>query len=80
MAVYFLTVNSSAYYTIGRPGEDLGIATQVIEDWQTQPFVELFVVEDQCPDGTEPAFSYVWSGTQEGCVFPDVGVVPGKRV
>ena len=42
--------------------------------------MELFVVEDQCPDGTEPAFSYVWSGTQEGCVFPDVGVVPGKRV
>ena len=42
--------------------------------------MELVVVEDNCPDGTEPAFSYVWSGTQGGCAFPDVGIVPGKRV
>ena len=47
---------------------ELGTVDQVVEDWQTQPFVDIIVVsEEDCPPGTEAVFSRPWAGTIQGC-------------
>jgi len=43
---------------------------QLIDDWTTQPYVDIVVVESVqgCPDGYEALFYRNWNGTHELCV------------
>lgn len=42
---------------------------QLIDDWTTQPFIDLRVSESNsgCPADYEPIFSLMWNGTYEVC-------------
>ena len=51
----------------------MGVINQIILDWQTQPFVQLTIEDENCPIDTEPVFEKIWSGTREGCYQLDVG-------
>ena len=61
----------------GDPG-DIAVVTQLVEDWRTQPFVVLEVVEGgkyggKCSSGFEPLFNREWKGTEKGCWIEDFG-------
>lgn len=42
---------------------------QLFDDWTTQPFTDILVVDANfgCPDEYEPLFYKVWNGTKEFC-------------
>ena len=63
----------SAITKLPLPDDDMGVINQIMQDWQTQPFVRLTVEDDFCPLGTKPVFEKIWSGTREGCYQLDVG-------
>lgn len=46
---------------------------QLIEDWTTQPFVDIVVntAEEGCPIDYEPLIYRVWNGTHELCIEPE---------
>ena len=50
---------------------DIENAYLIVQDWQTKPFVAFSVHEDDCPPETKPVFTYVWQGTELGCVLYD---------
>lgn len=52
---------------------DVGALTgnliQIVNDWQTVPFVSLQLTrDDTCPSGTEEAIYKLWQGTQTMCL------------
>lgn len=42
--------------------------TQVVSDWAVNPFVDIVVATEKCPEDYEPLFERKWEGTQEGCL------------
>ena len=47
---------------------DLSVVEQIEIDWDKIPFVDIVIDKDSCPNGYQPVFSKLWSGTIEGCV------------
>ena len=43
------------------------ITTQVVEDWQQLPFVDITIQDEPCTGEQEPVFYREWGGTVEGC-------------
>ena len=68
--VCMMTRWNSPLNLLGNPG-DISNVAQIVEDWRTQPFVSLSVSDDVCPEGSEPAFSKTWGGTEFGCAHFD---------
>ena len=47
---------------------DIDAVTQITEDWERRPFVEISVDDWSCGwKGKTPVFHRLWSGTEEGC-------------
>ena len=46
---------------------DASLVTQVVEDWQKVPFVDVIVQDLPCSGEQEPVFFRDWGGTIEGC-------------
>ena len=69
--IYWSTRWKSDIHQIQDPGS-VGDLYQIVEDWNSVPFVDLQVVNGtECPAGTEPAYNRLWKGTEEGCWHPD---------
>ena len=55
----------------GNPGV-VGVVTQLVEDWQTVPFISIQVTDTgECPPGSDPVFFSEWKGTEPGCFIAD---------
>ena len=48
--------------------EPTAFINQVVTDWNTVPFVKIFVIdEDSCPEGTDLVFERHWLGSRIAC-------------
>lgn len=48
--------------------QNTNTVTQVVENWNTMPFIGLSVTDDKCAIGTESIFERKWGGSTEGCL------------
>lgn len=48
--------------------QNLSTISDIISDWNTIPFTEVTVTDDDCLSGTESLFVREWRGTQPGCL------------
>jgi len=48
--------------------QNTNTVTQVVDDWNTLPFVDLKVTDDKCLSGFESVFVRRWGGSEQGCI------------
>jgi|ERR1719264_1689041 len=48
--------------------QNTNTVTQVVDNWNVLPFIDLDVTDDKCPASTDPVFVRSWGGTQTGCL------------
>ena len=48
--------------------QNTNTVTQVVENWNTLPFIKVDVTDDKCTAGTESIFVREWGGSEMGCL------------
>ena len=48
--------------------QNTNTVTQVVENWNTMPLVNMKVTDDKCPSGTDSIFVRPWGGSTSGCL------------
>ena len=63
-----ILIINGAYKASQHTSRDLVSVTQITEDWEQLPFVEIEIKDQPCENfGMHSVFERVWRGTAEGC-------------
>ena len=67
---FILTIGNILFAILMKPSNSsryLHEHKQLIDDWTTQPFVDIVLEPEECPIGYEPLLYRVWNGTYDIC-------------